>query len=178
MKMDSRIGLTMSNDCPLVWIRKLIKAGAFTLHGQYWLGLGGCVLQDRINFLYDANFNIMDDEITRLPCNVDYQGDLMAVVVFASLFKLWVVMYQATSPMMTYYLDGRNFDKGKGIGIIRATFDGIKPKKVPDGDAIFTVVQYKTDDSELCDGNGPEHCVLAETPKKKVVTSPRWINYP
>ena len=113
----------MGDNYPLVWIRKLIKAGGLLIDDQYWLGLGGYAREERINFYYDPKFNVMDDELTRNPSNVDYQGDFMAVVIFASLFKCRVVMYQASKPLLTYYLDGRDFDREKGKGILRATFD-------------------------------------------------------
>ena len=68
---------------------------------------------------------------------------------------------------MTIYYDGRNFDKKTGTGIYYAMFNGIKPKNVPSGDKIFTVVQYQTDDCDLGAAKGPEHWVLAKPPRKK-----------
>jgi hypothetical protein len=101
VEVDPKIGSTMGNNYPLVWIRKLIKAGGLLIDDIYWLGISGSAKEERINFFYDPNFNTMDDELTRDSSNVDYQGDLMAVVIFAALFKCRVVMYQATLPLLT-----------------------------------------------------------------------------
>ena len=109
----------------------------------------------------------MDDELTRLPANVDHQGDLMGAVIFAALFHLRVVIYQALPPVRTYYLDGRNFNKDTGMGILLASFEGIVSTKVPRGRDVFTVVQYQTDDSDLGVGKGPEHWVRLVTSDKE-----------
>ena len=137
------------------------------INDQYWLGIGGCDREERINFLYDHHsFNVMDDVITRDAENVDYQGDIMSAVIFACLFKVCVVIYQTTKPLMTYLLDGRKYDTEKGFGLTRFNVDGIHPKLVPNGGDILTIVQYKTDDVDHGVGNGPEHWVCVKTPEQ------------
>ena len=106
-EVDDRIALRMENEYPLVWLRKLLKKGATGINDQYWIGIGGCDREERINFLYDHHsFNVMDDVITRDAENVDHQGDIMSAVIFTCLFKVCVVIYQTTKPLMTYLLDG------------------------------------------------------------------------
>ena len=177
LEVDQKIDLTMTQDYPLVWIRKLIRAGALSISEQYWRCIDGNEVKERIDFLHNPEFNTMDDELTRLPANVDHQGDLMGAVIFASIFHLRVVIYQASAPAMTYYVDGRNFNKDTGMGILFANFEGIVPTKVPRGRDVFTVVQYQTDDDDLGVGKEPEHWVRLVTSKKENGYEPSNKNF-
>jgi hypothetical protein len=78
VEFKSPLALSIGNNYPLVWIRKLIRDGAKLLDDVYWIGLCGETREDQLDFYYNPHFNFMDDELTCAAKNQEYQGDNMA----------------------------------------------------------------------------------------------------
>ena len=75
-------------------------------------------------------------------------------------------MFCQTHHTFTQFVDGRNYNKKTGVGILLATIPGIHAESVPSGPDVLQVVLYKTDDEVLGIGMGPEHWILVANQKE------------
>ena len=73
-EVDDRILLTIGNDYPQIWLRKLLRNFGGKMHPNYWDIILGADQEVKLNSIYGPNFNYMDETLTQHHNHIDKQG--------------------------------------------------------------------------------------------------------